>query len=77
MPHVIVKLASGRSDAQKSTIAEAVTKVIVATANVGEDAVSVAIEDVPKKDWVERVYRPYILPKLHSLHKRPGYYPLK
>jgi 4-oxalocrotonate tautomerase len=76
MPHVIVKLASGRSDAQKTAIADAVTKAIVATANVGEDAVSVAIEDVPKQDWVDHVYRPDILPNLGSLHKKPGYDPL-
>jgi 4-oxalocrotonate tautomerase len=76
MPHVTVKLASGRSDAQKAALADAVTKAVIATADVGEDAVSVAIEDVPKKDWVEQVYRPEILPKLSSLHKKPGYDPL-
>ena len=32
MPHVIVKLASGRSDPTKARIAEAVTKAIVANA---------------------------------------------
>ena len=76
MPHVIVKLAAGRSDAQKAALAEAVTKAVIATVGVDEDAVSVAIEDVPKDAWVDRVYRPDILPRLESLHKKPGYDPL-
>ena len=76
MPHVIVKLASGRSEAQKSALAEAVTKAVMATVDVGEESVSVAIEDVATEDWVDQVYRPDILPRLDSLHKKPGYDPL-
>ena len=76
MPHIIVKLASGRSDTQKIAIAEAVTEAIMAAASVLEDAVSVAIEDVAKEAWVEQVYRPDILPRLDTLHKKPGYHPL-
>lgn len=50
MPHVIVKLASGRSEQQKEQIAAEVTKAIMATANVGEDAVSISIEDYPETE---------------------------
>jgi phenylpyruvate tautomerase PptA (4-oxalocrotonate tautomerase family) len=46
MPDVIVKLMAGRTDQQKARIAEAVTKGITKTTSNGEDAVSVAIEDV-------------------------------
>ena len=42
MPHVVIKLHSGRSDQQKARIAEEVTKAIVATANCTEAAVSVS-----------------------------------
>ncbi len=63
MPHVILKLAAGRADAQKSAIVEAITRALVATVGVDEDAVSVAIEDVRKDDWVEQVYKPDILPR--------------
>jgi 4-oxalocrotonate tautomerase len=76
MPHVIVKLQSGRSDQQKAKIAEAVTKAVMATSNCAELSVSVAIEDVEADDWVERVYKPDILGKVDTLYKKPGYDPL-
>jgi 4-oxalocrotonate tautomerase len=73
MPHVIVKLASGRSEQQKEQIAAEVTKAIMATAKVGEDAVSVSIEDYPETEWAEKVYRPDIIGKPATLYKKPGY----
>ncbi len=76
MPHVIVKLASGRTDAQKTTIADALTQALIATAGCTEDDVSVAIEDVDPKQWVEAVYKPDILGKPVTLFKQPGYDPL-
>jgi 4-oxalocrotonate tautomerase len=53
MPHVIVKLASGRSEQQKERIAAEVTRAIMATADVGADAISVSIEDYAESEWVE------------------------
>jgi 4-oxalocrotonate tautomerase len=73
MPHVIVKLASGRSEQQKEQIAAEVTKAIMATADVGEDAVSVSIEDYPQSEWAERVYRPDIIGRPGTLYKKPRY----
>jgi 4-oxalocrotonate tautomerase len=73
MPHVIVKLALGRSEQQKEQIAAEVTKAIMATADVGEDAVSVSIEDYPQSEWAERVYRPDIIGRPGTLYKKPGY----
>ncbi len=76
MPHVIIKLRSGRSDQQKLGIAEEVTKAIMATADCTEAAVSVGIEDVEPHDWVETVYKPDIVGKAGTLFKKPGYDPL-
>ena len=73
MPHVIVKLASGRSEQQKAQIAAEVTKAIMATAHVGEDAVSVSIEDYAQSEWAEKVYRPDIIGRPATLYKNPGY----
>ena len=73
MPHVIVKLASGRSTQQKVRIAAEVTKAVMATAEVEADAVSVSIEDVAPGDWAEKVYRPDIVGKPDTLFKKPGY----
>lgn len=76
MPHVIVKLLSGRSEQQKARIAEEVTKVIMATTGNKEDAVSVSIEDVESNEWTEKVYKPDILGASGTLYKKPGYNPL-
>ena len=76
MPHVIIKLAAGRSEQQKARIAEEVTRAIMAGAECAERAVSVSIEDVAPEEWVEKVYKPDIQAKQDSLYKKPGYDPL-
>lgn len=75
MPHVIVKLVTGRSDQQKTKIAEEVTKAIMGTANCNESAVSVSIEDIQADAWTEKVYKPDILGGPGRLFKKPGYSP--
>jgi 4-oxalocrotonate tautomerase len=75
MPHVIVKLQSGRSEQQKSKIAAEVTKTIMATANCAEDAVSVCIEDVAATDWTEKAYKPDIIGNADRLYRKPRYDP--
>jgi len=77
MPHVIIKLQSGRSAEQKIKIANDVSEALVASANCGEDAVSVSIEDVEPRDWVEKVYKPDILGKPDTIYRQPGYNPLQ
>jgi len=77
MPHVIVKMYSGRSEKEKATLADEMTKVIKTVLNYGDDAVSVGIEDVEPKDWAEKVYRPDILDKAETIYKKPGYNPFR
>ena len=77
MPHVIVKLQSGRSEQQKARIADEVTKAVMAAGNCAEDAVSVCIEDVAANDWTEKVYKPDIIGNAVRLYKKPGYGPEK
>jgi 4-oxalocrotonate tautomerase len=76
MPHIIVKLYSGRSDKQKTKLAEEITKAVTSTLNSGAEAVSVGIEDVDPKDWTEKVYKRDILGKPATIYKKPGYNPL-
>ena len=76
MPHIILKLYSGRSDKQKAKLAEEITKAVTSTLNSGAEAVSVGIEDVDPKDWTEKVYKPEILGKPATIYKKPGYNPL-
>jgi len=76
VPHVIVKLQTGRSEQQKAKIAEDVTRAIMISAGCSEEAVSVAIQDVAPSDWTETVYKPDIMGKADMLYKKPGYDPL-
>jgi 4-oxalocrotonate tautomerase len=76
MPHVIIKMVSGRTEQQKSRMADEITKTIMTTTECDKDAVSISIEDIEKNEWVEKVYMPDIFPKLDILHKKPGYDPL-
>jgi 4-oxalocrotonate tautomerase len=76
VPHVIVKLYSGKSEQQKARLAEEVTKAVMSALNYGEESISVGIEDVEPKDWTERVYKPDILGKQKTIYKKPGYDPL-
>jgi 4-oxalocrotonate tautomerase len=61
MPHVFVKLYSGRSEQQKARLAEALSQAVVATLKLDEKSVSVAIEDVEPENWTRQVYKPDIL----------------
>ncbi len=73
MPHVIVKLWPGKSERQKALLTEAIVKDVMNVLNYGEESVSVAIEEVPARDWAEKVYRPDIVENSEKLYKKPGY----
>jgi 4-oxalocrotonate tautomerase len=75
MPHIIVKLYPGRSEQQKTQLAEEIAKDVVAIAKCGEEAVSVAFEEIKPEDWPEKVYKPDILGRPEKLYKKPGYNP--
>ena len=76
MPHVIVKLQSGRSEQLKAKLADEATKAIMIGANCAAQSVSVSIEDIEANDWVEKVYKPDIIGNAGKLYKKPGYDPL-
>jgi len=73
MPHVIVKSAAGRSEAEKFAVAEEITRAVTQTLGYGPDAVSVSIADVAPKDWAGHVFTPDITDRAETLYKKPGY----
>lgn len=73
MPHIIVKLWPGKTDQQKQRLSDAITKDVISILNYGDDAVSVAFEEVAPNDWTEKVFTPDILAKWGQLTKQPGY----
>ena len=73
MPHVIVKLWPGKSEEQKTRLAEAITKDIMNILHYAEHSISVKLEEVKAKEWVDKVYRPIIKKDWNKLYKKPGY----
>ena len=73
MPHVIVKMITGKSEQQKQRLAEEIAKDVMEVLHYGEESVSVAIEEVPSTDWSEKVYKTDILQNQERLYKKPGY----
>jgi 4-oxalocrotonate tautomerase len=72
MPHVIVKLWPGKSEAQKARLAEKITRDVMEALD-DDESVSVAIEEIKSSDWAKRVYQPDIKGKWDTLYKKPGY----
>lgn len=73
MPHVIVKLWPGKSEAQKKQLAERITEAVTSVLGYGDESVSVAMQEVASKDWAARVYQPDIVECPGQLYKKPGY----
>ena len=72
MPHVIVKLWPGKSEQQKTRLAEAITKDVMDAFHYSEESVSVAFEEIGPEDWVEKVYKPDIVNTSAKLYKKHG-----
>jgi 4-oxalocrotonate tautomerase len=75
MPHVIVKLASGRSEQQKQKLADGVTQAVMTSLGLGAESVSVSLEEIEPSEWTEKVYTPDIINGPGKLYKQPGYKP--
>jgi 4-oxalocrotonate tautomerase len=73
MPHVIVKLWPGKTEAQKQRLSDAIVRDVTSVLNYGEESVSVGFEEVSPEDWSTRVYAPDIQDKWNTLTKTPGY----
>ena len=73
MPHVIVKLWPGKTEQQKSRLANDIAKDVMDVLNYGEESVSVSIQEVAPEEWAEKVYKPDIVNGPGKLYKKPGY----
>jgi len=76
MPHIIVKIAAGRTAQEKTDLANALANVAIETLAIEPATISVAVEDVNRGDWLEEVYKPEILAKQDKIYRKPGYNPL-
>jgi 4-oxalocrotonate tautomerase len=75
MPHVVIKMVEGRTDAQKREIARRITDLLCEVAVTVPGNVSVAFEDIKGCDWNEQVNLPCIYGKRETVLKWPDYLP--
>lgn len=69
MPHIIVKLWPGRNDEIKNNLAKQIAHTVAEELNVDMGDVSVAIEEVPREEWGEKVYKAEIKDNPNIYHK--------
>lgn len=74
MPHISIKMLSGRTNEQKTRVAKAVEAAVCKELFVGSQHVSVAIEDFTAVEWQD-VYRDEIAGKQSVLFVKPDYDP--
>lgn len=72
MPHIIVKLWPGRNDEIKNKLAKRIAHTVAEELNVDMEDVSVAIEEISREEWGEKVYKAEIKENPNIYHK-PGY----
>lgn len=77
MPHISIKMYPGKTEAQKTALAEQIVKDFISIAGSREESISVSIEEVSPEQWAETVYKPEILEGSGTLYKKPGYNPFK
>lgn len=73
MPHVIVKLWPGETEQTKTELTEQIVASVTSALGCGDDAVSVAFEEIAKEDWGAKVYQPDVVNAPGKLYKKPGY----
>ncbi len=72
MPHITIKTYP-LPETVKLGLAKEITNLLINKAGKSENAISIAITDVPESDWMKQVYDREIRPNLSTLYKKPGY----
>ena len=73
MPHVIVKLWPGKSEAQKKEMTQKIVDAVTSSLGYGDESVSVGLEEISPSGWKEMVFQPDIMDGSGELYKTPGY----
>jgi 4-oxalocrotonate tautomerase len=67
-----MRLWPGKSEQQKTQLAEEIVKDVMSILNYGEESVSAAIEEVKPQDWADNVCTPDIVNRNEKLYRKPG-----
>lgn len=71
MPHIIVQMYPGRSEADKQQIANVIQESLSLQMDMEPNMFSVSIQEIPKNEWKDRVYDKLEL--AGNLIIKPGY----
>lgn len=71
MPHILVQCYPGRDDEKKTRLAQALAKTTAEIFGADEKSISVAIQDIPREEWEDRVQKPEIEGRAELLYKKP------
>ncbi|MFI8379480.1 tautomerase family protein [Leeuwenhoekiella sp. NPDC079379] len=72
MPHITLK-SFPLTEEERTKVTEALSQALQQSLGKSEASISVAIEEVPKENWQEKVYNAEIGPNMDTLTKKPGY----
>lgn len=72
MPHIVVKIWSGRNEEIKANLAKKIADAVVEELKVDIGDVFVVIEEVNRSDWGEQVYKREIKDN-SNLYVKPDY----
>ena len=75
MPHVVVKLWPGRTEEQKHALTDKIASALKEILDASDSSISIAIEEVSRIEWKEKVYDPEIIGRKELLYKEPDYVP--
>jgi 4-oxalocrotonate tautomerase len=73
LSHIILKAVPGKSEQERTRLAEEITQNMRDVLHYDADSASVAIEEIKPQHWAEKVYILEILNSPEKLSKKPGY----
>lgn len=73
MPHVLVTLWPGTTEAQTRRLADEIAQSVTSVIGDGPESVSVAFREVPASRWKAAAYTPDVVETDDALFKTPGY----
>ena len=76
MPHFVVKLWPGKSEQQKTRLAQEITDSVMSVLNYWAESVLVGFEEVESLEWADKVYPP-IKAKWDQLYKETAIQPAR
>lgn len=73
MPHIIIKLMTGRDEETKRKMAVKLAETLSKDFDIDKGSISVAVTDIPREEWKESVFDIELNDDNDELYIKPGY----